>query len=214
MKKKTITIVLGTCHRMREPGKHSPDGRLKECVFGREIVSEVAEILRQMGYECVIDFMPLDLPKNQQSPNPKVERLTELAMRVNLVNSLVDKYGKDNVIYVSIHVDASGSDRQWHNANGWSVRVCTKACDNSKTLADCLFDAAKSYGLRTRQPTISQKYWEQDLYVLSKTKCPAILTENLFMDNIDDVAFLLSDEGRHIIERLHVEGITRYIESL
>ena len=38
--------------------------------------------------------------------------------------------------------------------------------------------------------------------------------KNLFMDNLDDCDLLLSDEGRHIIERLHVEGIIKYIESL
>ena len=40
------------------------------------------------------------------------------------------------------------------------------------------------------------------------------MTENLFQDNVNDVALLLSDEGRHIIERIHVEGIIKYIESL
>ena len=81
-------------------------------------------------------------------------------------------------------------------------------------LAECLFDAAKQHGLRVRLPNEKQKYWEQSLKVLNETNCPAVLTENLFQDNINDVALLLSDEGRHIIERIHVEGIIRYIESL
>ena len=79
-------------------------------------------------------------------------------------------------------------------------------------LADCLFDSAKVHGLKMRQPMPTQKYWPQSLYVLNNTKCPAILTENLFQDNADDVSFLLSDEGKHVIERLHVEGIINYIE--
>lgn len=214
MRKDDIVVALGTCHRKREPGKQSPDGRLKECVYGREIASEVAVKLQAMGYKCVIDFMPLDLPKQMQSPSAKQERLNELAMRVNFVNELCRQNGAKNVIYVSIHVDASGSDGKWHEPNGWSVRVGTKASARSKQLADCLFDAAKSYGLKMRQPTAKQKYWPQELYVLNNTNCPAVLTENLFQDNINDVALLLSDEGRHIIERIHVEGIIRYIESL
>ena len=55
MRKDSIVIALGTPHRKREPGKQSPDGRLKECVYGREIASEVALKLQAMGYKCLID---------------------------------------------------------------------------------------------------------------------------------------------------------------
>jgi len=48
---------------------------------------------------------------------------------------------------------------------------------------------------------------ESDFYILRHTSCPAILTENLFMDNQDDYNFLLSEEGRQAIVDLHVDGI-------
>ena len=41
MNKKDLTIILGTAHRKREPGKQSPDGRLREYQYSREIVSEI-----------------------------------------------------------------------------------------------------------------------------------------------------------------------------
>lgn len=215
MKKNEVVIAIGTPHRLREPGKQSPDGSLRECVYGREIASEVAAKLQAMGYKCVIDYMPLDLPKQMQSPMADQERQRELAMRVNFVNELCRQNGKQNVIYVCIHVDASPPvDNKWHQANGWSVRVGTKASAKSKLLADCLFDAAEAHGLKMRRPSKEQKYWPQALYVLNRTDCPAVLTENLFQNNQEDVDFLLSDEGRHAIERLHVEGIIKYIESL
>lgn len=215
MKKNEVVIAIGTPHRLREPGKQSPDGSLRECVYGREIASEVAAKLQAMGYKCVIDYMPLDLPKQMQSPMADQERQRELAMRVNFVNELCRQNGKQNVIYVCIHVDASPPvDNKWHQANGWSVRVGTKASAKSKLLADCLFDAAEAHGLKMRRPSKDQKYWPQALYVLNRTDCPAVLTENLFQNNQEDVDFLLSDEGRHAIERLHVKGIIKYIESL
>ena len=215
MKKNEVVIAIGTPHRLREPGKQSPDGSLRECVYGREIASEVAAKLQAMGYKCVIDYMPLDLPKQMQSPMADQERQRELAMRVNFVNELCRQNGKQNVIYVCIHVDASPPvGNKWHQANGWSVRVGTKASAKSKLLADCLFDAAEAHGLKMRRPSKDQKYWPQALYVLNRTDCPAVLTENLFQNNQEDVDFLLSDEGRHAIERLHVEGIIKYIESL
>lgn len=215
MENNGVVIAIGTPHRMREPGKQSPDGSLRECVYGREIASEVAAKLQAMGYKCLIDYMPLDLPRQMQSQSPRQERQRELAMRVNFINELCRQNGRQNVIYVSIHVDASPPvDGKWHQANGWSVRVGTKASAKSKLLANCLYDAAQSHGLKMRQPSKQQKYWPQELYVLNNTDCPAVLTENLFQNNREDVDFLLSDEGRHVIERLHVEGIIRYIESL
>lgn len=209
-----MIVILGTAHRLREPGKCSPDGRLKECVYSREIISELRPKLEDYGFKTFIDYKDLDLPKTMQTPSVKVERQRELALRVNEVNSLCSHYGKKNCIYVSIHVDASGNDNQWHSPNGWSVRVSPKASIQSKMLAGCLFDAAESFGLRMRFPVRGQKYWEQSLKVLNDTNCPAVLTENLFQDNKKDVDFLLSDEGRHAIERLHLEGILAYREYL
>jgi N-acetylmuramoyl-L-alanine amidase len=45
------------------------------------------------------------------------------------------------------------------------------------------------------------------------TKCPAVLTENLFQDNKKDVEFLLSEKGKETIVNLHVEGIINYINQ-
>jgi N-acetylmuramoyl-L-alanine amidase len=55
---------------------------------------------------------------------------------------------------------------------------------------------------------------EAALYVLKHTECPAVLTENMFMDNKTDTDWLLSEDGKHALARLHVEGIIKYIESV
>lgn len=54
---------------------------------------------------------------------------------------------------------------------------------------------------------------EAHFYILKHTKCPSVLTENLFQDNREDVAFLLSDEGKEVITALHVNGIMSYIKE-
>jgi len=46
---------------------------------------------------------------------------------------------------------------------------------------------------------------------LKKTKCPAVLTENFFMDNKQDVSYLLSLEGRTQIVRTHVDALINYV---
>jgi N-acetylmuramoyl-L-alanine amidase len=42
--------------------------------------------------------------------------------------------------------------------------------------------------------------------------CPAVLTENMFMDSREDVKFLLSREGKQKCVDVHVDGIIRYLE--
>lgn len=213
MNRVTTLIILGTAHRLREPGKQSPDKRLKECVYSREICKEIAKKLRAYGYKVEIDYEPLDLPKNMQSLNQVTERNRELAMRVNYVNELCRQNGAKNVLYVSIHCNAAGSDGNWHDASGWQVCVSNKASANSKLLANCLFDRASKAGIKCRRPQQFQNYWPQNLYVLNNTNCPAVLTENLFQDNKNDVDYLLSQAGIHNIVRLHMEGIMDYIEK-
>lgn len=207
-------VILGTAHRLREPGKCSPDKRLRECVYSREIVEGIRHRLEASGVKTFVDYTALDLPKTMQTPSVRLERQRELALRVNEVNSVCDRYGKGNCCYVSIHVNALGNDGQWHSANGWQVCVSPQSSKNAKVLADYLFDTAWNFGLRMRQPMRTQKYWEQGLYVLDRTHCPAVLTENLFQDNQKDVDYLLSDFGRSSIIKLHWEGILRYLDYL
>lgn len=57
------------------------------------------------------------------------------------------------------------------------------------------------------------KYWVGNFAIVRDTKCPAVLTENLFQDNMAEVDYLLSAEGKATIAKLHVEGILNYIKS-
>lgn len=51
--------------------------------------------------------------------------------------------------------------------------------------------------------------YEENYTIIYKTACPAILTENLFMDNKTDVKFLMSEEGRDVITQIHINAIKR-----
>ena len=48
---------------------------------------------------------------------------------------------------------------------------------------------------------------EENFYILRYTNCPAILTENLFMDTEKDCRFLMSKEGQRAIIDMHVAAI-------
>lgn len=216
MNRKEIAIILGTAHLATTPGKSSPDGRLREYAYSRKTAGSVAEELRAKGYTVYIDYMTPNPSPQMKSASWKQEQSRELAWRVNFVNSVCGKYGKNNCLYISIHTDAAGADGNWHEARGFSVRVAPVASERSRDLARCLYESAEREGkaVTGNRATPAQKYWEQDLYVLRKTACPAVLTENLFQDNKEDAEFLLSDRGEAAIVRLHVDGIESYISKI
>ncbi len=54
---------------------------------------------------------------------------------------------------------------------------------------------------------------EAGFYILRNTACAAVLSESLYMDNLEDCRFLLSEEGRRAIVRLHVEGVIKYLSA-
>lgn len=198
------TIILGTAHLKSTPGKCSPDKRLREYAYSREIVAAVKAILQDYGYQVFVDIEDDDL---------KVTQSQELCLRCKVVNDLCKAYG--DCIYVSIHVNAAAADGKWHNATGWEIYTSpgkTKADD----LATCLFNAAK-YNLKDKKMRVDLSDGDPDkeanLYVLKHTNCPAVLTENFFQDNKSDVDYLLSDRGFQEIVRLHVEGILNYIKK-
>ena len=91
--------------------------------------------------------------------------------------------------------------------------VSKNASSNSKKLARLLYEEAEKRGLKGNRSVPAEKYWVQSLAMCRDTKCPAVLTENMFMDNKQDKEFLLSKEGREKIIDLHVQGIIKYING-
>lgn len=198
------TIILGTAHLKSTPGKCSPDGRLKEYAYSREVVQALKATFKDMGYNVFVDVEEEDM---------KVTSSRELQIRCQRVNDLVKKY-KD-CIYVSIHVNAAGADGKWHNGTGFEVFTSVGKTKADK-LATYIYEAAKNNlkGIKLRSDySDGDPDKEAHLYVLKHTNCPAVLTENMFQDNKNDVDFLLSDEGFHSILRLHIEGILRYLQD-
>ena len=129
------------------------------------------------------------------------------------MNEACGRLGTGNVILVSIHCNAAGNGDKWMNARGWSAYT-SKGNTKADKLADALYNAAghNFTGHRIRKDLQDgDPDWEENFYILAKTKCPAVLTENFFMDNKEDVSYLLSLEGRTQIVKTHVEGITDYV---
>lgn len=188
-----MKILIDNGHGEDTKGKSSPDGRLKEYAYTREIASRVVSALKCKGLDAEL-------------LTPELEDIS-LAERVARAN----KYNPSDTILISIHVDAAGDGSKWNTATGWSSRVYLTCSDKTKRLATALTKAAEDNGLKVRRQYADLAYWTQNLYILRKTKCPAVLTENLFQDNKEDVVFLLTEEGKQKITDLHVQGICSYL---
>ena len=222
MEKKVV--ILGTAHGVNVKGNRSPDKRLEEYAYSRKVVKELKRQLEADGYTVLVDYESDVVP-----PIRKVE----LEHRCRVVNSICNKYGKQNCIYVSIHVNAAGGDGEWHTAGGWSAYTSvgeTKADELAECMYECARQSLLSYAkameecqnngvgydkkqrpFRTDKATDGDSDLEKNFYVLKNTLCPAVLTENLFMDNKADVDYPLDPMGFLSIVELHKDGIETYL---
>ena len=116
-------ILIDNGHGSDTPGKRSPDGRFLEYKFNREIARRIVTDLQDRGYDA-----ELLVPEETDIP---------LKERARRVNSHCATLGKENVILVSIHVNAAGNGSKWLNATGWSVYT-SKGHTKSDNLATCL----------------------------------------------------------------------------
>ena len=186
-------------HGIETPGKRNPDGKFLEYQYNRIIASRVIAELLDCGYDASL-LVPeiFDVP---------------LAERCNRVNAVCNEVGVGNVILVSIHVNAAGSDGKWHKASGWSAYT-TPGITRADLLAYDLYEAAKKYLVGQKIRLFNgpkEPDFESNLYLLKHTKCAAVMTENMFQDCLSDVSFLQSHSGMEAITMLHVEGIVDFL---
>ena len=217
-------IILGTAHGVNVAGKCSPDKKFREYKYSREIIKHLKAELEAEGYKVFVDMEGDEVPGKQSK---------ELEQRCIIVNQLCRQYGTSNCIYVSIHVNASGSEGKWMNAGGWCAYT-SRGNTHADALATKLYEAAQveladyskaleagketgAYGANQRALRTDYSDGDPDqesnFYVLTHTSCTAVLTENLFQDNKADVSFLESENGRKAIVALHKKGIINYLKQ-
>lgn len=193
-----MKVLIDNGHGENTSGKRSPDGRLREWAYTREIADMVVAGLRKLGIDAErIVKEDTDIP---------------LSERCRRVNAIYKETGR-KAILVSIHCNAAGNGSIWMQARGWEAWTSVRQTKADK-LADCLYEAAKEClpGMKMRKDMADgDPDKESGFYILKYTKCPAVLTENLFQDNREDVDFLLSEEGKRTIVSLHVKSICKYL---
>ena len=190
---KLIAVCDG--HGMETPGKRTPplpcdlmyNGKLRkkgtiihENEFNKTIMNKFIQGCKRCGINTI-----------EVAPGDKD---VPLQNRVNLANS------KNADLYISFHANALAGTKWQTGAYGLVVIKHETCQSTTEKLAQNVYNYLKDgvdwyknggtkYGIR--KDTDISGY---SLYVLSKTKMPAILNEYGFMDNIEDVKRMVTDK--------------------
>ena len=196
-----MKILIDAGHGIDTPGKRSPDGSFLEYLWNRQVADLVLTELRKYDYDA-------DLLVTETNDIT----LRTRAMRANRV---CDRMGASNVILVSIHANAAGNGKSWMNATGWECHT-SPGKTRSDVLAECFyksFSAAFPEKRMRRDLSDGDSDKESNFYILTKTRCPAVLLENFFYDNRDECAWLLLSGTKARIASAIVGGIRKYINT-
>ena len=196
-----MKILIDPGHGIDTPGKRSPDGLFREYIWNRQVADLILEGLVSAG----IDASLVVTETNDVT----------LRSRVNRVNTICNRVGASNVLLVSVHANAAGNGSAWMNAKGWSCYT-SKGKTKSDQVAECLYDAfEEEFQDRKIRKDMGDgdRDWEENFYVLQKSKCPAVLLENFFYDNREECAWMLQEETKRRIASAAVKGIIKYIKK-
>ena len=195
-------IILDNGHGNDTKGKCSPCKTLKEYAYTRKVTAQLSKELDKLGITNII-LVP-------------EENDVSLQERVRRANIIYERYNDEKKVFlISVHINAYGTREEWKHARGWTAYT-SKGFTESDVIAKHFYMAAEAI----LGPKVIRKYegdknldFEENFYILCKTCCPAVLTENFFMDNKFDCEYLLSEEGFQDVVDIHLHGIMSYINK-
>ncbi len=191
-----MKVIIDNGHGVNTLANSSPDGRLIEGVYAREIARLLCEGLAANGVDAV-----LLTPQDEDVP---------LGVRTRLANS-IHRQNRGNTILISLHSDATPG-KGWSEAKGMSVRLSQNASQRSKTLARCLYAAFEKERLPVRKWNGDVvPWWPQNLAICRDTVMPAVLVEMFFHTNKEQVEWALSKCGKNAILSAITEAIMNFI---
>ena len=195
---KVKTVLLDAGHGIETAGKRSPvwgnGEQLLEYEYSRQLMFGIAHFLDEEG-----------IPYRIITPDDHDIPLKE---RCEIINRIVNR---DRLSYLLVSIHCNASDGR---GTGWEAYTSI-----GKTTADIFTNifyeeackALPHFNIRVDNSD-GDPDKEANFYILKNSLCPAILTENLFMDNEKDCKYLLSNEGFEKIVMLHVNAIKRCVD--
>lgn len=186
---------LDNGHGKRTAGKRSPlfddrTTRFYEYEFNRDIVKRIQKGLKARGVSFFITVPEIDVD----------DFLQERVERANNLRTTLPK------IFVSVHANAApaASPESWALARGIETWYFHGSKSGEKLAAVFQKHLIAFTGFRDRK--IKSRPASQ-FYVLSKTKMPAILTENGFFNHKSEALELMKPAVRQKIADAHVAAI-------
>lgn len=192
-----MIVIIDNGHGVDTRGKCSPvwgDGaKLFEYEFNRDVAGRIA-------YMCKMNGIPFRMLVPEM-------RDISLAERVKRAN---ETYATDKGAFlVSIHANAG-------YGTGWEAWTSVGKTTSDKYATIFYEEAEREFG---KEWKMRKDYGDNDpdkesqFYILKHTYCPAVLTENWFMDTERDCRFIMSDAGRERIARMHYRAIKRIFDT-
>ena len=181
--------ILDNGHGADTPGKRSPmlmDGRqFRECFFNREVVTRMISMLNFLGLRAI-----KLVPEHEDIP---------LSIRVARANAL----NQTNIcVLVAVHSNAYGDGSRFSVPRGIETYYHERS------------DAGKKIAEMFQENLIQVTGWRNrgirrgNFKIIRETAMPAILTENGFYTNREQLEYLLDPDWRTRIAEAHVEAIT------
>lgn len=196
-----MTVLLDNGHGGLIDNKYQTKGKQKKWSDGMHIYE--GEFNRAIVNGIIEKLTALKIPYVNIAPE---YRDVSLQTRVNRAN----KYNAKKCFYLSVHANAGG---------GHGSEIFTSPGETKSDKIATIF--GEEYKKEYPNKKLRTDYSDGDLdkedryTVLLKTKMPAILTENFFMDNKEECKdILLTKEGRERIINWHVEAILRVMGEL
>lgn len=124
-----------------------------------------------------------------------------LAKRCEIANSIPDLD-----LFVSLHSNAAAGSG-WSSAKGWSIYLYGPGGRREQAAQDIL-EQVRADGITVRSTPI---VYAPELYVLKHTKAPAVLIENGFHTNQDEVSLLREAAYRQKLAVAEARGILEYL---
>ena len=199
-------IILDPGHGIDTAGKCSPDKKLYEWSNNRELAALVKTYAEFHGFKVVMTVT--------DSSDPSLTERAEIANKAARDFAAEDKNNKS--VFISLHSDAS-KDTGWGKARGFSIWT-TPGRNKSDVLADSIWvevvGISLLHGFPLRTFTTTEHDFEANFTVLQKAKMPAVLIENLFHDNREDLKLLLNKSYLDDIARAIINGVQQYVEKM
>ena len=191
-----MIVLLDNGHGGLINGKYMTPGKRKN--WGEDGVIYEGEFNRAIVNGLIEKLTFLKIPYVNITPEYRDVTLYTRVKRAN-------KYPAEKSFYLSIHSNAGGG----HGCEFFTSSGVTRSDQIATVLGE---EYKKEFPNRRLRTDYSDGDLDKErrFYVLTRTKMPAILTENFFMDNHEEFQNILNTKsGRDKIIKYHLKAILR-----